>query len=256
MSFLNYDNSTGYNDTYTVTFDDPVTPTYEYIIDNLDNRISIGTTCSQENENITEIIKIKNGIINILNNTDDIFEENGSGVTENDEDTDIFNKLTEDYDKFYEDYKKEQSKYFEYEKNLNMEINNSKNNIKKLDMIVSFMKEFDGDVCPDGLTENIIENMKVLSKNIEENSKILNIRKEYINSRKIINKYLSFIKKMNKMNTANLCPLCLTNAVNIYLNPCGHTCCDGCYEKLETNHDNKCFLCRSKIIHKNPLYFS
>ena len=196
MSFLNYDNSTGYNDTYNVTYDDPITPQYEYIIDNLDNRISIGTTCSQENENITEIIKIKNGIINILNNNDDIFEENGSGVTENDEDTDIFNKLTEDYDKFYEDYKKEQSKYFEYEKNLNIEITNSKNNIKKLDMIVNFMKEFDDDVCPDGLTENIMANMEILSKNIEENSKITDIRKEYINSRKMINKYLSFIKKM------------------------------------------------------------
>jgi len=255
MSFLNYDNSTGYNDTYNVTFDDPITPLYEYIIDNIDNSVQM-TTCSQENENITEIIKIKNGIINILNNNDDIFEENGSGVTENDEDTDIFNKLTEDYDKFYEDYKKEQSKYFEYEKNLNIEITNSKNNIKKLDMIVNFMKEFDDDVCPDGLTENIMANMEILSKNIEENSRIADIRKEYINSRKMINKYLSFIKKMNKLNTSNVCPLCLTNAVNIYLNPCGHTCCDSCYEKLEANHEKKCFLCRCKIMQKNPLYFS
>ena len=230
MSFLNYDNSTGYNDTYTVTYDDPITPQYEYIVDNLDNRISIGTTCPQENEDITEIIKIKNGIINILNNTDDIFEENGSGVTENDEDTDIFNKLTEDYDKFCENYKKEQSKYFDLEKNFNIEITNSKNNIKKLDMIVNFMKEFDEEVCPDGLTEN--------------------------NSRKMVNKYLSFIKKINKLNTANVCPLCLSNAVNIYLNPCGHTCCDSCYEKLETNHENKCFLCRCKIMQKNSLYFS
>ena len=251
MSFINYDNTTEFDNTYNVTFDDPIAPQYEYIINNIDNSVQM-TTCSQENVNITEIIKIKNGIINILNNNDDIFEENGSGVTEDDE----IKLLIDDYDKFYENYKKEQSKYFEFEKNLNMEINNSKNNIKKLDMIVSFMKDFDGDVCPDGLTENIIGNMKVLSKNIEENSKILNIRKEYINSRKIINKYLSFIKKMNKMNTANLCPLCLTNAVNIYLNPCGHTCCDSCYEKLETNHEKKCFLCRCKIMQKNSLYFS
>ena len=251
MSFINYDNTTGFNDTYNVTFDDPIAPQYEYIINNIDNSVQM-TTCSQENVNITEIIKIKNGIINILNNNDDIFEENGSGVTEDDE----IKLLIDDYDKFFENYKKEQSKYFEYEKNLNMEINNSKNNIKKLDMIVSFMKEFDDDVCPDGLTENIIGNMKVLSKNIEENSKILNIRKEYINSRKMINKYLSFIKKMNKLNTANVCPLCLSNAVNIYLNPCGHTCCDSCYEKLETNHEKKCFLCRCKIMQKNSLYFS
>ena len=250
MSFLNYDNNTGYNDTYNVSFEDTTVPLYEYIVDNIDNRISIGTTCPQENENITEIIKIKNGIVNILNNNDDIFEENGSGVNEE------INILIEDYDKFYDNYKIEQSKYFDLEKNFNIEITNSKNNIKKLDMIVNFMKEFDNDICPDGLTENIVENMKILSKNIEENSKIMNIRKEYINSRKMINKYLSFIKKMNKMNTANICPLCLSNAVNIYLNPCGHTCCDSCYEKLETNHERKCFLCRCKIMQKNPLYFS
>ena len=255
MSFINYDNTTEFDHTYNVTFDDPIAPQYEYIINNIDNSVQM-TTCSRENENITEIIKIKNGIINILNNNDDIFEENGSGVTENEDDTDIFNKLIEDYDKFYENYKKEQSKYFECEKNFNIEITNSKNNIKKLDMIVNFMKEFDKDVCPDGLTENIVGNMKILSKNIEENSRIADIRKEYINSRKMITKYLSFIKKMNKLNTANVCPLCLSNTVNIYLNPCGHTCCDSCYEKLETNHEKKCFLCRCKIMQKNPLYFS
>ena len=227
---------------------------YEYIIDNLDNSISMGgpQPCKQENEEIAEIIKIKNGIINVLNNNDDIFEENGSGVTD---DAGI-KSLIEGYDKFYDDYKVEQKNYFKLEEQLHNEIEKSKNSIKKLDMIVNFMKEFDGDVCPDGLTEIIVENMKILSKNIEENNKIINIRKEYINSRQIINKYLSFIKKMNKVNTTNVCPLCLTNAVNIYLNPCGHTCCDTCYEKLESNHDKKCFLCRSKIIQKNPLYFS
>ena len=43
---------------------------YEYIIDNLDNSIGMGGSqpYKQENEEITEIIKIKNGIINVLNN--------------------------------------------------------------------------------------------------------------------------------------------------------------------------------------------
>jgi len=256
MSFINYDNSTGgYNDTYNVTYDDPIVNNYEYI-ENIDNNINSTSSCSEENENITEIIKIKNGIINILNNNDDIFEENinSSGVkNENDKEINI---LINNYEEFRKNYIKEQSKYFECEKNLNKEIEKSKNDIKKLDLIVKFIKELDVGDCPDGLTENIVENMKKLSKQIEESNKISNLRNIYIDSRKIINKYLSFLKKLNNMNTANVCPLCLTNVVNVYLNPCGHTCCDSCYEKLETNHDLHCFLCRNRIIQKNPLYFS
>ena len=271
MSFINYDNTTGFNDTYNVTFDDPITPQYEYIMDNIDNRINSGT-CSHENENITEVIKIKKDIINILNNNDDIFEENiNASVAGNEEiNEEINNQINEEinkendeeinilinnYEKFCENYKKEQLNFFECENNFKKEIENSKNNIKKLDLIVKFMKELDDGSCPDGLTENIIENMKDLSKRIEGNNKISDMRKEYINSRKIINKYLLFIKKLNKMNIANVCPLCLTNAVSVYLTPCGHTCCDSCYDKVEMNPENKCFLCRSKIMQKNSLYF-
>ena len=61
---------------------------------------------------------------------------------------------------------------------------------------------------------------------------------------------------INSLNVSNTCPLCLTNSVNIYLNPCGHTCCDDCYGRLLVNNDNKCFLCRSNIMNKNSLYFS
>ena len=80
MSFINYDNTTEFDNTYNVTFDDPIAPQYEYIINNIDNSVQM-TTCSQENVNITEIIKIKKDIINILNNTLNkyhkfIFEEN------------------------------------------------------------------------------------------------------------------------------------------------------------------------------------
>jgi len=36
------------------------------------------------------------------------------------------------------------------------------------------------------------------------------------------------------MNTSNLGPQCLTNTLSLYLNPCGHTCCDSCYERYQT----------------------
>ena len=98
--------------------------------------------------------------------------------------------------------------------------------------------------------------MKLLSKNIEENNNLKEKRKNYIESKKEINEYLIMIKKLNKMNTSNLCPLCLTNTLSIYLNPCGHTCCDKCYERLSNDAERKCFLCRSRIMSKFPLYFS
>ena len=64
------------------------------------------------------------------------------------------------------------------------------------------------------------------------------------------------IKKLNKLNITNTCPTCLTNPVNIYFNPCGHTLCDDCYERISSDNEKKCFLCRMRVMNKHPLYFS
>ena len=260
---------------------------YDYIIDNIDNNLNMDV-CSEQTDNVSNIIRIKNNIVNILNDNTISKEllnnveselENIEPETENiepesepenlepenlepePESVEIDKELNIDnmcniYGDFINKYREEQEKYFKCEKDFNNEIEKSKSEIKKLDLIVKFMNEIDQGACNDLLIEDTIDNLKKISIEIDNNSNLEKTRKEYILSRININKYLKMIKKINNMNVSNVCPLCLTNTVSLYLNPCGHTCCDECYERLVSNQDRKCFLCRQHIMNKNPLYFS
>lgn len=48
----------------------------------------------------------------------------------------------------------------------------------------------------------------------------------------------------------NICNVCVTNKINICINPCGHTFCSSCIEKM----DSKCGMCRGKIEAKIKMY--
>jgi DNA-binding transcriptional regulator GbsR (MarR family) len=227
---------------------------YEYIIDNLDNS---ALTCDYDNnENVNEIRKIRNNITNIFNC--DPSELNASlNDLKNASDTELVNEFTDFFDKFIKEYLKEQDNYLECEKNLINEKNESKTVIKKLDIVIDFMKELSNEDCDDGINSTIIENIKEYSKQKENGDRLVIAKNEYYNSRLKINKFLEVIKKINSVNTTNTCPTCLSNSVSIYLNPCGHTMCDDCYERISNNNnDRKCFLCRARVLSKFPLYFS
>ena len=263
-NFINYNNDT--NDIYGYqNISNNIS--YEYIIDNIDNNIQ-QSNCNSEATSVEHALNIRNSIMNILNDNNLDVEEldktqsniNASGIIiENEEDevekVDDIKKCSEMFDEFIKDYKNKQEKYLECKKKFQDEINNSKSNLKKLDLIIQFIRELDKD-CNDQLTEEILNNFKMLSDKVENDKNIITARINYIKTRKEIDNHLNLIKKINSVNVSNTCPLCLTNSVNIYLNPCGHTCCDDCYGRLLVNNDNKCFLCRSNIMNKNSLYFS
>jgi len=219
---------------------------YEYIIDNVDQTMAM---CGDFSPEINDINKIRNGISNIMNNID-LTDINASDT--NDELDELSNMI----DNFKKEYINEQEKFNLCEKDFNDAINESNQDLKKLDLITKFMVELGEKDCKDQLNETIISNLKELSKKIENKDKIIIAKNKYIESKIRINKYLNLIKKINCLNISNTCPLCLTDTVSVYLNPCGHTCCDKCYEKICTNNNNKCFLCRNRILNKFPLYFS
>lgn len=53
------------------------------------------------------------------------------------------------------------------------------------------------------------------------------------------------------LSTFYSCPICFTREVTHFFNPCGHTYCNTCARKLQSN---KCFICNKKVIQINPLY--
>ena len=64
----------------------------------------------------------------------------------------------------------------------------------------------------------------------------------------------SFIKTINKGNTGTTCNICMSNNIDSYVNPCGHTGCSECLKRLE-NYDMKCFVCRKHVADVRKLYF-
>ena len=43
--------------------------------------------------------------------------------------------------------------------------------------------------------------------------------------------YIEVTKYLNNFNTGNTCSICLSNKVDKYYVPCGHTCCKKCAER-------------------------
>ena len=49
------------------------------------------------------------------------------------------------------------------------------------------------------------------------------------------------------------CVICMTNAVNTRLNPCGHLLCSQCFELLP--HPKSCPLCRTVPVNSQPIFY-
>tara|TARA_B100001094_G_C18021409_1_gene715299 strand:+ start:361 stop:1050 length:690 start_codon:yes stop_codon:yes gene_type:complete len=103
---------------------------------------------------------------------------------------------------------------------------------------------------------NMKRDIEELSEKMKHNNELEQIRKEYQETRKTMLRYLSFIKLVNNFNVGSTCSLCLSNNVNMFFDPCGHTSCEECMEKLQMKHGGKpCPFCKKKVIMPKPLYF-
>ena len=67
------------------------------------------------------------------------------------------------------------------------------------------------------IMKSIIDSMNQLSQKILKNEKIKEIKKEYVQQRKEIEKYIYLIKKLNNFNQCNICPVCFTKTVDHFL---------------------------------------
>lgn len=100
------------------------------------------------------------------------------------------------------------------------------------------------------------QDIEKLSEKIKHNNELEKIRKEYHETRSKMLRYLSFIKLVNNFNTGSTCSLCLSNNVTMFFDPCGHTGCEECIEKLYIKHGDKpCPFCKKKILIPKSLYF-
>lgn len=121
---------------------------------------------------------------------------------------------------------------------------------------ISFNFE-NNEIVTDSNVENPSTLLNVISENIDkyENSLLVDIAKQIDDyddriqiSKQKIRKYLTIfgIQKLG----SHLCPICLTNEVNMFFSPCGHTICKKCIKA------NYCHICRTKISDIHNIYFN
>lgn len=233
-----------------------------YIPDNINTSFSI--ISNQENiiKNFSDtyincnnktVNSIKDKFMLLLNENIDIEE-----LIDNDNDLksicNRFDNIIREIDEIFNEFKGLQNETSELSEEYEKSLENLKLDIEKLNDFQDFLgsKSFKDEKT---LIEPVIKNIEEICKNMLDDNKHDEVKEKYNKKLIVLKLYMhSFIKTINKGNTGTTCNICMTSNVDSYINPCGHTGCNKCFEKLE-NYDMKCFVCRKKVFDVRKLYF-
>lgn len=134
---------------------------------------------------------------------------------------------------------------------------NIKESLKAYDLIFSEVSFLAGilrkyDIPEEDVVSALFEKSRQLKSKV---CVALREKKNDIEQR--INEYDNTIRQLGNvygiLKSAGLnymCSICLTNTVDVFCDPCGHTYCESCIKS------NYCFLCRVKIDKVKKLYLS
>jgi uncharacterized protein YoxC len=141
----------------------------------------------------------------------------------------------------------------------NEESNKTIKNIEQINSSIAYMKTMNELYDKDKSIKDIVDKMNEYNQIIKENDILRSVKNDYIQKRKQLNKHLYLIQCINGFNISATCPICMTNTIDSYCNPCGHTYCGECLQKnsniVNNVNNNKCLICREYIMDIRKLYF-
>jgi hypothetical protein len=205
--------------------------------------------------NITdESIQIRENLLNTMNNSHVIHIDDSEFVDK--EIDDIILKLKEfskSFDSLQKDLDKSLSIY-------NESLKETKEDINKINSSINFIKTCN-PINPSGTDEKvkqIIESLKDYIQEIGENNKLKIAKEDYLQKRKLLNRHIYLINSINCWNVSAICPICITDKIDSYCNPCGHTACRSCLDKnsniINNVNHNRCPICREHVMDIRKLY--
>lgn len=146
----------------------------------------------------------------------------------------------------------------EYHKKYSDELKKTKENIDKIDCSIQFIKTCNKEYDSNEKIKSIIDSLNEYIESINNNDNLKKAKEEYINKRKTINKHLCLLHAINGLNTSAVCPICITDKIDSYFIPCGHTTCRSCFDKNNNISNrinyNKCPICRENVMDVRKLY--
>ena len=231
----------------SLNYDDEPLAMFSSMANNITEPVCIANNLTDEP------IQIRDNLLNILNNKE-ILPIDDPDFKDEDID-DMITKLKGFTKNFYILQGDLDIAYQKYEK----ASKTTQENIQKINNSIQLIKTCSKEYDSDSSTKNIIDSLKDYIKTIDENDKLSELKKEYIQCRKLLNKHIYLINSINSWNTSAICPICITDKIDSYCNPCGHTACIKCLDKNSSiinniNH-NKCPICREHIMDIRKLYF-
>jgi len=227
--------------------------------------INENTSSSSINENVSSIDENVSSI-----------DENVSSIKENTSSIDkqelsieksispILKEMITTINKFKQEFTIKQDNLLNIEKKFIKEIKKNRHDVNVINELINKTGDLTMSYIEEGSDEDIlIDKMIELSKTIKDNSKIYSIKDKYVKARIDMVEYIEVTKYLNNFNTGNTCSICLSNKVDKYYVPCGHTCCKKCAERslslsnsFATHSYNKCEFCRTTIEEYNNLYYN
>ena len=242
--------------------------------DMMNNSTTIDQLFYQKTEdiNVVKMLELRGEILSLIEGKDefDCTEKEKEEIQEEGDKDDLKKEITDFMDKiqkYIEEFNKLQKELEEYNETFQKEARVLYKNVSTTDTMIEFIKKIPDDQKDQENMKQIIEQMNILSKSIMDNQKMKEVRKGYIEKRKESEKMIQVIKKLNHLNHANICPLCFTNPVDHFVDPCGHTFCKECIQRhLRRNQDldlyeigrndgSQCCFCREHIKTVRQLYF-
>lgn len=206
------------------------------------------------NNLIDEPIKIRENLLNVLQGGDIIQLEDPSFQCE--EVDSIINQIK----LLNSELSPLQDELDEYHKKYKDEINRTKENVDKIDCSIQLIKTCNKDYESNEKVKTIIDSLTEYIQNLNENDNLKSAKEDYINRLKKMNKHLCLLHAINSLNISAVCPICITDRIDSYCNPCGHTACKGCFDRnfnrpSNGGNRNKCPICREQIMSIRKLYF-
>ena len=176
----------------------------------------------------------------------------------------ILKEMITTINKFKQEFTIKQDNLLNIEKKFIKEIKKNRHDVNVINELINKTGDLTMSYIEEGSDEDIlIDKMIELSNTIKDNSKIYSIKDKYVKARIDMIEYIEVTKYLNNFNTGNTCSICLSNKVDKYYVPCGHTCCKKCAERslslsnsFATHSYNKCEFCRTTIEEYNNLYYN
>lgn len=100
----------------------------------------------------------------------------------------------------------------------------------------------------DGMYYSLQQILDLINTTVE--SKAKDIKDDIVKNTAIIKYMAETFHTIKESQFGHICPICLTNEVNIFCNPCGHSFCNKCL-----SNSQYCYMCRLKINKVHPLFF-